>query len=260
MTKKTLILTSALAAAAISIVVVNQRVTNVEAADHLDGPAVSMNKGADLTDLYAWMWDDAGVPSVALVLAVNPIATAADAFPENVHYAFHIDRGNVRTEVICQFESTDNTAIRCWVGDDVTNKIISGDPTSDATPLEVDGIKVFAGLRKDPFAFNSLAFGKVQTFVDTNKAGLTADIDVAGCFDLSEASGNDANNRSLGETLVACLTTQCDANIGEPQSPPNAMTDFFAELNVLALTVSLPLTEIAGADPEIRVYASTHNR
>lgn len=263
MLKKTLILTGALGVAAIAFATTTERVQLVEAADHIDGPDVTLNKPGDLTDLYAWMIDDAGTPTVALVLSVDPLAQPADAFPTNVHYVFNIARGTNETKVICQFESNDNTAIRCWVGDAIEHVIVSGDPTDAATPLANQGVKVFAGLRQDPFSFNFLAFGKVQSFVKDNLAAVAtlADPLFPGCFDLSaDGAGFDITTPTFSSAFVACLTSSCDADIGQPHAPANAATDFFASLDVLGLTVTVPLTMVAGTEPSIKVYASTHAR
>lgn len=261
MKKKMLILASVLGAGAIAFAATGERVQLVEAADHVDGALVTMtgNETADLTDVYAFMWDDAGTQAVALILGVGPFAASTDTFPQNVHYVFNLDRGGTTSQVICQFESDDNTAIRCWVGDATTNEILVGDASSASAPLTQNGIKIFAGLRKDPFTFNAAGFNATVNFVNANAGGLTPDPVIAGCFDLSDDNpGDDQTILTLAGALLGCLSSACDQGIGNQGQ--GAAADAFAAADVLALTVSLPLTAIAGTGDALSVYASTHNR
>ena len=217
-----------------------------EAADHGDPPAISANQKADINDVYAWM---DGADHLALSLTVERAAASGAAFSQAVQYAFHVGRGGDDTEVICQFDANDNSAIRCWIGDAANNIFIQGDPTGAG--LTDQGVQIFAGLRNDPFFFNLTGFLKVRDFVEVNGGSLTV---VDGCPDLSGAGNVGA---TLAADIVDCLTTQCDQGVGVAGNAV-AVDDFGGE-NVLALVLRVPITAINGSGDSYAVYASTHS-
>lgn len=224
-----------------------------EAADHGDPPAISANVKADLNDVYAWM--DNG--NLALALTVERAAAAGSGFSQAVQYAFHVNRkggsGNGEdTEVICQFDADDNSAIRCWIGDATDSLFITGNPTGAG--LTDQGVQIFAGLRNDPFFFNLAGFSATATFVNQNAGGLT--LDANGCPDLS-GDGPSVGINSLAQDLVACLQSQCDQGVGALNNA--AAQDDFGGENVLALVLKIPLASISGSGGTLSVYASTHS-
>lgn len=260
MNRKALVSISALAAAAAATAVMAGRVPIARAADHIDSASVSSNPDADITDFYAWMWDDGGTPSLALVVDVHPAAAADAAFADNLYYAVNLDRGGTTSQVICTFDSNDNSAVRCWVGDESSSAFVQGDPSDAASPLEMNGIKVFAGPRDDPFFFNFAGFAATTAAVNNLcvvQNGCGAVLDANGCPDLSVDVDQNDDFDSLGEALVNCLTTQCDQGVGD--STNAAAVDDFAGQNVLSLVVSVPVSMIPGSGP-IAAYASTHEK
>jgi hypothetical protein len=231
------------------------RANLVEAA----APEIS-NPFADITDFYAWMWDDDGTASLALAVNVFHGAPEMSTFPGNVSYAVHLDRGGTESQVICHFESADNTSTRCWFGDAEDNVLLRGDATDAAAPLEADGIKVFAGHRDDPAFFNTEGFAATTAFI--HDACVTNDcsglMDANGCPDLSGANpGNDITIGSLGEALEQCLGTDCADGPGSTGN--GAATNGFAGAEVLSLVISIPESQIPGSGV-IAAYASTHER
>src|SRR5690606_15046972 len=136
-------------------------------------------------------------------------------------------------QVICQFYDTDK--IECWAGDEY----VEGDPSDPAGITSESGdLRVFAGLRNDPF------FMEFEGFTETVKAVVAAapnlDFDAEGCPDVDAATS---------AALVGQL--QSGAN-GAPAS------DTFAGANVLALVVQVDKSLVTAGGPLLGVWASTH--
>lgn len=258
MRKRALILAGAVVGAGALLLSSQTRVQLVNAADHTDSPSAAANSPADITDFYAWMVDDGGTDTLALIVNVSRNAAADAAFADNIYYTVNLDRGGTTSQVVCIFDATDNSAIRCWVGDEASSTFVQGDPSNAASPLTSGGVSVFAGLREDPFFFNAAGFAAttsaVQDLCVVNN-GCGGVLDAEGCPDLSvDINPNDDFN-SLGEALVNCLTTQCDQGVGDNTNA--AAIDDFADQNVLSLVINVPVAMIPGSGA-IAAYASTH--
>ncbi len=204
------------------------------AADHVDSPNASADPTADITDLYAWMTPDAG--SLNLAIGVAPFAGADSTFSDAVTYAFHVGSstgyGEAQTEtlVTCQFYAEDR--IECWVGDEY----VEGDPSDPAgITNDAETVRVFAGLRDDPFFFELAGFQQAVGTVQAVAGGLTFDDD--GCPTVDEGTA---------ATLVGMLQGE-----GEP-------TDTLAGANVLALVVQVDKSLVTEGGPLLSVWASTH--
>lgn len=249
--KKLLLLLGAAALIAGGVALVNTTAT--QAADHGDPPAISANVKADINDTFAWIDDG----HLAVAITVERAAASGAAFSQAVQYAFHVNRagdgtgGGQDTEVICTFDSNDNTAVSCFIGQAGDFLVVRGDP-SGATGFTDQGVSVFAGLRNDPFFFNLTGFAATATIVNTNAGALT--LDANGCPDTSVAAlaGSFA---TLGEALLNCLTTECEMFGGANNG---VAVDDFAGENVLALVLRIPLDELNGNGDNIAVHASTH--
>ncbi|MEZ4371367.1 MAG: DUF4331 family protein [Polyangiaceae bacterium] len=213
------------------------------AADHLDSPAAAADPAADITDLYTWMESDAS--KINLVMNVVPFATNTSSFSTSVIYAFHLTNPQTSDPtittsymVLCQFSS--NSAIECWLeGPNGTIDYVSGDPTPTAGLDSTNGdMKVFAGLRNDPFFFNLDGFTATLAAVKTAAPGLPMS-SVPGCpqLDATQSAGLVA---SLGST-----------NGGAAQ-------DKFLGADVMSLVVQLNKTPVTADGNELRVWASTN--
>lgn len=207
------------------------------AADHLDSPAASAEPTADITDLYAWMSSDAD--KLNLVLNVAPDAGDAMTFPTSTVYAFHVNSsagyGMAQTETLvrCQFYA--ENAIECWAGDEY----VVGDPSDPAGITSTSGaLRVFAGLRNDPFYFEFVGFSETVAAVRAAAGGLTFDDD--GCPALEEATAS---------ALVGQLQSGMS---GAPAS------DTFAGQNVLSLVVQIDDEVVTGGGDVLGIWASTH--
>ncbi len=215
-----------------------------EGADHTDSPAVSGDPLNDITDFFAWMSDDAA--NVNLVMTINPFATEVTSFGNASQYVFHIHSradfgatGEMEARVVCQFY--DANAIECWVLDDSGSVVdyVTGDPSPTAGIQSDSGaVRVFAGLRDDPFYFNLDGFARTVDTVRGAAGGLT--FDEGGCPTVDAATSAE---------LVRQLTTDAD------DSPA---TDDLQDANILALVVQIDKTLVNGGGPILATWASTH--
>ena len=207
------------------------------AADHLDSPAAAANGNTDITDLFAW----ANADGSKTHLIMNVRADGADAaFSDAAQYVFHISSsagfGAMDAEnsaVMCTFEA-DGT-IHCWAGDEY----VTGDPSNpEGLTSESGKLKVFAGLRNDPFFFPFEGFTAVVEAVLEAAGGLM--FDESRCPSLDEATAT---------ALATLLST--DPATGE-QRP-----DTFAAANVLSLAVEVDTSVINSGGSTLAVWAST---
>lgn len=210
------------------------------AADHLDGPAATMDPTADITDVYGFM---SGTNTV-LVLNVAPIATGASKFSDKIQYVLHTESTDAfgapgqQQDIIATFDA--DQKISLWIGNDV---YLTGDASATAGLTSADGkVKVFAGLRDDPFFFNLDGFNDVATLVTAAAPGLT--FDPAGCPAIDMATSGVVVNK---------LKT-------DPKSTPpgGAPKDFFANLNVLSIVIQVDKTLLNKGGPLLAVWGSTN--
>jgi hypothetical protein len=212
------------------------------AADHLDAAenAANNDPAADITDLYAWMTADA--TKLNLVAAVSAGAGPNAVFSDAVIYQFAVSSAQTfrgpqeSTLVTCKF--IDATNIECWAG----NEYVVGDP-SDPRGIASDSgrLRVFAGLRDDPFFLEFTGFSNA---VDAAVGEVAADrvtFDAASCPLLSEAQG---------AALLGALTS------GDGGAPPS---NTFAGQNVLALVVQVDKSIVDGNGPVLGVSAATYS-
>lgn len=212
------------------------------AADHLDSPtAESINEpAADITDLYAWMSRDA--TQLNLVAAVNAGAGPNAIFSDAVVYQFAVSSSpsfgtpQDSTPITCKF--IDGTNVECWAGNDY----VVGDP-SDPEGIVSDngGLRVFAGLRNDPFFLEYDGFLNAVEIANTAVAAgaVTFDPVNKGCPSLSEEQRT---------ALVGALQS------GDDGAPPS---NTFAGQNVLALVLQVDVEIVNGGGPLLGVSVST---
>lgn len=124
------------------------------AADHRDSPLVIGDPAADINDLYAFV--NPHKPGELIVAAtVLPLAGTSSRFSNAVQYRFHFqnDAGG-RSQVVCRFPAGKRVHCRGPRGA-VVNGFVGR--TSAGR-----GIRVFAGLRDDPFFFDLEAFNETR--------------------------------------------------------------------------------------------------
>lgn len=210
---------------------------SAHAADHKDGPAVTKDPTADITDVFAWMSADAS--KINLVMNVAPGAALETRFSDAVLYVFHVsssaaygDSTPVETQIICSFK-TDQT-ISCFVG----KALVTGD-ASTALESADKKVKIFAGRRNDPFFFNLAGLKATLAFVKANAGGLK--FNEAGCPELD-----------TGTAAAAASALASDGASGPGK-------DDFKGQNVLSLIIQLDKSLVLAKDETVLgVWASTH--
>lgn len=210
-------------------------------ADHADGPAASADPVADVDDVYAWMSPDA--QRLYLVATIGRNLAAGAQFSDSVQYVFHTESAPAfggataaPVDIICTFDSSQR--IQCWAGDEA---YVTGVASGTSGITSSDGrLRVFAGLRNDPFFFNLNGFRETARIVTGAASSLS--FDDAGCPALDSATST---------ALVTQLQT-------EPGGAP--ATDEFANFNALAIAVSVDKSIVTAGGPIVGVWASTHRR
>ncbi len=242
-----------------------------QAADHLDATALATNPMADINDVYAWMTNSGA--NVSLAMTVSPFDDGTHEFGDAVQYVFHVTRyealpqnaasitAGEESKVICTFKAADNG--ECWVVDP-SNKVVdyvTGDFTAAGGVASADGkLKVFAGQRSDPFAFN---FGG---FLAAKKAILTAcgNGDCPAVFagaNQTDDAGCPQFPATTVEPLVNLLThpPAADVDLGNGEKCAAGEPDCFAGRNVMAIVVDLDKTLVTTGTKELLgVWGSTH--
>lgn len=210
-------------------------VGSVYAADHGDSPRAAADPAADIADLYAWM-DATDGEKLNLIMTL----TSNGAFSDAVDYVFHINSDDdgplgptpqVETTITCTFDSSQN--VTCEGG----GSSVSGDASSDDGITSSDGfLRVFAGLRDDPFFFNATGFGAtVDAVIGAATGDPALELDDDGCPLLDDATA--AQLRSVISTA------------------PNG--DDFGGRNVLALVVQIDRSRVNSNGDILGIWAST---
>lgn len=220
-----------------------------EAADHRDGPAATADPSTDINDVYTWMSADGN--TVYLALTVFPAATTAAKFSNAAYYVLHTTSRDkfappfsnpLPTDIVCSFDQAQK--ISCWVGADKAN-YVSGDASIAAGITSKNGkVKVFAGLRDDPFFFNLDGFNKAITLVQGAAAAnmLT--------FNTTTAPGCLTGSTGAIDAVVAALS--------KDTAGTGAGTNFFKTLNTLAIVLAVDKTLLNKGGPVMGVWAGTH--
>lgn len=213
-------------------------------ADHLDSPATTAEPAADLNDFYGWTSADG--TKLNLVMTAMPLAGDDAAFGDATQYAFHVHAHPgfgmdpaMSTLILCEFYDTDR--VECWARrDGETVGYVWGDASDEAGLTNDDGsMRVFAGLRNDPFYFNLSGFQETGKIVRGAVGGLAFDDN--GCPDLDEGTAN---------ALVTQLMSDADGNPGG---------DDLAGANTLALVLQVDLDLVSDSDNRtFSLWASTH--
>jgi hypothetical protein len=177
--------------------------------------------------------------SVFLVMALVRDAQPTQRFSDSVQYVFHTtSRQNFgaspgpEVAIICTFDRTQT--IQCWAGNE---SYVTGDASNPNGITSDDGkLRVFAGLRNDPFFFNLAGFRETSRIV----AGAIANLqfDAAGC-----------PTNAPSATLVNQLRT---APGGSP-----ALNNF-DRFNVLAIVIALDKSVVTQNGPILSVWGSTN--
>jgi hypothetical protein len=214
--------------------------TKSYSADHRDAPATKADPAADINDVFGFVDGN----NVVMAMTVFPFAMSGASFSNATQYVFHASSGAAfgkttsDVDVICTFASAQSAS--CWVGGD---DYVTGDPSGAAGMTSTSGkVKVFAGLRADPFFFNLSGFMDTVTTVEGAASKLT--FDPAGC-----PAVDDATSKALVGTLSEVASTA---------NPSRANADDFVAANGLAIVVSVDKSLVTKGGSIVSLWASTN--
>lgn len=151
-------------------------VRKANASDHADTPEIAQNPGFDITDVYCFP-SPTNSSNVVLVMNVHPLITPAEknnvSFDPNVLYQFKVDTNGdaIEDKVIqARFSGTGASQVVTIAGPSApgvtgaTSTLISAHSktgTINTTFSPTNGMKVFAGVREDPFFFDLERFFQI---------------------------------------------------------------------------------------------------
>src|SRR5262249_52206948 len=166
-------------------------------------PAAPADPTSDIDDVYAWMSQDGA--DINLVMTVGRDVPQNFRLSDKVLYVFHTTSRSTfgaapggEHNVICEFDASG--AARCSAGFD---EFVSGDASGSGIESDDGKMKVFTGVRNDPFFFNLTGLKKVEEIV--GRAAPSLNFDAAGCPQLDAATAG---------ALVTTLGTGKDDFLG----------------------------------------------
>lgn len=174
------------------------------AADHLDSPGASNDPLSDINDVYVFRSqaaDAVNTSRTVFVMTIAPLAGEETRFSPNVDYNFWIrERGtDNRLDITCTATEEPDQEITCTGPNGATaavgfNAVEAGDGLQD--------MRVFAGLRDDPFFFDLDAFFTVVG--DPSQVGILLDDEGTDFFqDLNTLSiVVDVKNEIFGQATL----------------------------------------------------------
>jgi hypothetical protein len=251
-----------------------------QAADHLDAPAVKKDGRLDINDVYVFHPGAPGSQDLSrtvLAMTVNPAAgvISGQTFSDKVRYEFLIDMdGDARQDetIIVTFgkrrsDGRQTLRVRTLIGER-TFFIAKG--FTDETIEGRFGVRVWAGLRDDPFFFDLNSFNDGATFCQAGDSDFFQGLNVSAIV-IDLPTGDTTQAGVWGRTLdknqkqidrmgrPAILTVFIPPNPFEPNDillenaynfgrPKNDQENYRAEV-VDSLTLLYSLNDSAGDDP-----------
>lgn len=131
--------------------------STAKAADHLDSPLVQFDPAADINDLYAFM-NPNNPGELVLVATVMPLADANSRFSDAVEYRFNIQNVASGTDYViaCKAFGRQDSFMTCELENMSGRRIFAKFGTQ--TGNDKSRLRMFAGLRDDPFFFDLAAY------------------------------------------------------------------------------------------------------
>ena len=213
----------------------------VKSADHKDAPATTADPASDINDVFTFV--DGG--KFVMMMTMTPFAGAGAKFSDSTKYVFHTSSGAAfgkttkDVDFICTFDAAQKAS--CWAG---AADYVTGDASKGDAPLTSTSgkMKVFAGMRADPFFFNLQGFKDTVTTVEGAAASLT--FDTSGCPAVDSATSGVLVGKLKEKTSTAATT--------------KTQEDDFATANTLALVLSVDMSLVNGGGDFVTVWASTN--
>ena len=127
------------------------------AADHRDSPLATADVTADINDVYTFM-NPRNASELIVATTVVPFASFGTRFSDAVEYRTHIDNGSAggAQTITCRF-ANQSTTFSC------TGPGGLAAAGNVGTTVQGTGMRVYAGLRDDPFFFDLDAFNRTRT-------------------------------------------------------------------------------------------------
>jgi hypothetical protein len=189
------------------------------ASDHTDSPAISQDPTADITDLFAFKSPERS-GHLVLVMNVHPGAFKDAKFSDAVTYSIRV-RSESKTNdrevrIDCTFDAAAEQHGSCTAYAFVPStkrllgKVESGPFTVGAVGKEKDGMRIFTGLRADPFYIDAkgapagirgdkFAFTGDNALKGLDVLSIVVDVDVRKVF---AALGSSGALRVAAETTI----------------------------------------------------------
>jgi hypothetical protein len=204
------------------------------AADHLDTPTVTADPAADIGDLYAWTSADRRRLNLVMTIV-------GKRFSDQLRYVFHVDSGRAfprtttGTTLACTFDTAGHA--RCEADGHET---LQGD-VSDPAGRQTKHLRVFAGLRDDPY-FN-------------NVRGTRSALDAAGTAVRAGRAPQDTTGFHRFDEATLQLVRE---RWGRTEGGPAA--NFLSGWKTAALVVSVDLAIVTRGGPLLAVWGTTERR
>jgi hypothetical protein len=231
------------------------------AADHRDGPAVTAPTGdptIDITDVYAWMSADG--TKVYLVMDVQGAdlgATTMTKFSNTALYALHLTSGTKFLEntnpdtIICRFTAETTQKFQCW-GPGTSPEYVTGEINNKAGYTSTSGkMKVFAGVRNDPFFFNIRGFRATGSTVKSVAGTLM--FDPAGCPKIDSMTSGALVGLLKSNGMGGAGTD----DFGKMGAAPVKMGDL-TNGNILSIAIVIDKSLITAGGKIVGVWGSTN--
>lgn len=231
------------------------------AADHRDGNTALADATTDITDVYAFMSaDGTKVELIMDIQGANTGAVAATKFSNAALYVLHFSSAAAynpaaptvdSATLICSFDTSATQQFQCWGPG--TEYVTGATGVAAGVTSSSGKMKVFAGLRDNPFHFNIRGFKATTATVVATPSTAFATV-VAGCPTFTDPT--------VPGKLVAEL--QSDGNGGTASddfapggaSPPQ--TGVVTNGNVLSIAIELDKTLLATTGSIVSVWGSTN--
>lgn len=126
----------------------------IQAADHRDSPLATNDPAADVNDVYLFI-NPNNAQELIVATTVAPSATALSRFSDAVDYRLHFDNGGGEQVLTCRFPGS--TRVTC---SGIGNLSVSG--SVGAQIRGSNGLRLYTGLRDDPFFFDLDAFNATR--------------------------------------------------------------------------------------------------
>ena len=223
------------------------------AADHRDGPATSADPTTDITDVYAWMTGDGAKVNLVLDIQGGPMGATKDTkFSNTALFVLHINSSAKALDgaageqlIICSFSADAAQKFQCWGpgGEYVTD--VTGNTTG---AVSASGkMKVFAGLRDDPFYFNVRGFRATAGAVNMAAGALM--FDPAGCPKIDMATSS---------TLVGLLKSDGKGGAPTDDFSSTGMNTPPLNGNILSIAIQIDKTLLTKNGGFLGIWASTN--